>query len=642
MVRLLGPLELVLAGTSLELASRLERAILATLALQVGRGVTMDAIARCVWGDDPPPTWRNSVHVRMSHLRRRLDDAGARRDLLATAPNGYCLALSPDEVDAVRFEGLVVAGRSLLAAGDAVAASATLQEAFDLWRGDPLPEISSTPAGAGEATRLLELRELAREDHHDAALALGQHQSVIGLIEAGLVDQPLRERRWAQLILALYRAGRQADALRAYQRARVLLIDELGIEPGAELVDLEAAVIAQSTSLDLSTPVTVARVAPPASAPSPEGEDPPLDWAERHQEVPLAGRVEEVGRLGKVWRQVRSDRTAGVVVISGDRGTGKTRLAAELAVHAADDGALVLAGRCVPGVGVAALFEQTTTLGYPPPRADGSGPWASPIEYGAAIFARLGEEVTVRPVLIVLDDLHHVDPLTGHLLGGLVDRPLPVARPWPLLVVAIHRDGVELPKGLVDLYATLRRVRIHEELGVGPLTADAARHLLGERLICLDDPASRPAIDAVVAYTGGSPGALLEMARHLLRTGVVDERGRWAGAFDDLASMGVPDAVRVAMATRLGEAPTGVPSVLAAAAVLGTEFGLGPTAVAAGVDVDECLRLLEEASAARLIEEQAGAAGRYRFLTALERAAVLEQVSESRRSRIAERLAADS
>ena len=127
------------------------------------------------------------------------------------------------------------------------------------------------------------------------------------------------------------------------------------------------------------------------------------------------------------------DHTAGVVVLSGDPGVGKTRVAAEIAVRAAGDGALVLAGRCVPGLGVSALFEQTTTLGYPPPRTDGSGTWASPLEYGAAIFERLGHEATVRPMLIVLDDLHHVDPLTCHLLGGLVDRPLPVARPWPLL-----------------------------------------------------------------------------------------------------------------------------------------------------------------------------------------------------------------
>ena len=213
-----GRSKLVVAGTSVELASRLERAILATLALRAGRSVAMDTIARSVWGETPPSTWRNSLHVRMSHLRRRLDEAGARGDLIRTAPDGYALALTPDEVDAERFEQLVSEGRRLLAAGDAGTASATLQEAFDLWRGEPLPEIAGTPSGAGEVTRLLELRELAFEEHHDAALALGQHQAVIGLIEAGLVDQPLRERRWAQLILALYRGwppGRCAPRLPA-------------------------------------------------------------------------------------------------------------------------------------------------------------------------------------------------------------------------------------------------------------------------------------------------------------------------------------------------------------------------------------------------------------------------------------------
>src|SRR5205823_1617539 len=170
---------------------------------------------------------------------------------IVTAATGYSLALAPDAVDAARFERLAAQGRTLMASNDAAGASAILGEALALWRGAALADFVDEEFARGECTRLEELKASAVEQRLQADLALGRHEEVIAELEVLIVDYPLREALRALQMLALYRCGRQADALRAFQTAREVLGEEVGLEPGPELQRLEAAILAQDPSLDL-------------------------------------------------------------------------------------------------------------------------------------------------------------------------------------------------------------------------------------------------------------------------------------------------------------------------------------------------------------------------------------------------------
>ena len=218
------------------------------LALAGGRPVPRHELAEAVWAGDPPDSARKGLQVLASRLRKRVGD-----DLLLTEDDGYGLAIEPDAVDALRFERLLDEARGCTEPSEALA---LVDEALALWRGEPVVELGDGDLGRSTRDRLVGLRLVAEEDRFDLALALGRHLEVVVDLEASLADERLRERRWRQLMVALYRSGRQADALRAYQRARRALVDELGVEPGAELKALEAAVIRHDPDLDLGPRVT--------------------------------------------------------------------------------------------------------------------------------------------------------------------------------------------------------------------------------------------------------------------------------------------------------------------------------------------------------------------------------------------------
>ncbi len=251
-IRLLGPLEVEVHGGAVALPARKERALLVALALHPARPVGRHTLAAALWDHALPEGWAKGLQVNVSRVRRRLGEAGMADpgQVLAFRQDCYVLDVAPDQVDGHRFEALVTEARSLLADQPAQA-HARLDAALALWRGDPLVDIADTSAGRGDAARLRELHHGAVEDRFEADLTLGRHQSTVGPLEAALAQEPLRERRWGQLMIALYRCGRQGDALRAYQRARTVLGEELGLEPGPTLRRLEAAVVAQDPALDL-------------------------------------------------------------------------------------------------------------------------------------------------------------------------------------------------------------------------------------------------------------------------------------------------------------------------------------------------------------------------------------------------------
>ena len=242
--RILGALEVVDDDRPLTLGAPQQRAVLAVLLLHRGEVVSIDRLIDALWGERPPGSATKAVQVYVSNLRKALGDG-----LLVTRGRGYVLEAEGAQLDADRFQARVSEGRDALAEGDPQLASARLREALALWRGPALADFAFEPFAQGEAARLEEERLAALEDRIDADLALGRHTALIGELEALVREHPLRERLQAQLMLALYRSGRQADALERYQRARRKLIDELGIEPGRELQELERSILAQDPEL---------------------------------------------------------------------------------------------------------------------------------------------------------------------------------------------------------------------------------------------------------------------------------------------------------------------------------------------------------------------------------------------------------
>src|ERR687888_168387 len=248
-VRLLGPVEVWRGGARVPLSAAKQRMIVAVLAPRVGEGVSLGVLIDRLWGGRPPRTAQKAVQVYVSELRKLVEsDPRAPRVIVSQHP-GYRLIAAPDELDLRRFERLWDTGREALAAGDAGAAREPLSDALALWRGPPLAEFRYEDAFSTDIGRLEEMHIGCLEDRIEADLRCGRHASVIGELEALVREHPLRERLCGQLMLALYRSGRQAEALAAYGRARATLVEELGIDPSPDLLRLQRQVLAQDAAL---------------------------------------------------------------------------------------------------------------------------------------------------------------------------------------------------------------------------------------------------------------------------------------------------------------------------------------------------------------------------------------------------------
>jgi YVTN family beta-propeller protein len=280
---ILGPLEVCRSGCVLPLGGPRQRAVLALLLLEANRVVSMDRLAEEVWGGHPPEGWATTLQTYVFHLRRALDPGRARGavgDVLVTRGRGYLLRISREHLDAAVFQDGFTAGRAALDAGRYAEAAGTLRQALGLWRSGVLADLADYAFTRPEAARLEELRLAALEARIDADLALGRHDALTGELEQLTAEYPLRERLHGQLMLALYRCGRQAEALGAYRRARDLLAGELGIDPGEPLRRLHASVLAQDSALDWSdsrqSPAGAHRagVGLPAASPAPRRRGP--------------------------------------------------------------------------------------------------------------------------------------------------------------------------------------------------------------------------------------------------------------------------------------------------------------------------------------------------------------------------------
>jgi DNA-binding SARP family transcriptional activator len=274
-VRLLGPIEIRLEDRPIELGPRKQRAVLAMLALELGHTVSADRLSQGLWGDEPPASAGKMVQSYISQLRRLFDGDGAR---IVTRSRGYELQLDGGEVDAVCFERLLGERRP--------------REALALWHEEALADLADEPFAAAEIRRLDELRLRAAETAIDADLEAGCHADVIGELERLIAQEPLREHLHAQRMLALYRSGRQADALEAYRDARSALVEEVGVEPGAELRGLHDGVLGQDPALDLA--------AAPEPAPAPAPRPPPGRRTHRLLLVAAAVLVAGVAAFGLI------------------------------------------------------------------------------------------------------------------------------------------------------------------------------------------------------------------------------------------------------------------------------------------------------------------------------------------------------
>jgi DNA-binding SARP family transcriptional activator len=246
--RILGPLALLDEdGNSVPLGGRRERTLLATLLLEANQVVSRDRLIDALWGDRPPETASNALQVHVSKLRRALTDHQGNAGPLRTESPGYVLRTSPGDLDAERFETMVT---DSLPGDKPELLSATLRTALALWVGPVLDGIELDASWRSDITRLEELRSSVLERRIEADLALGRHRELVGELEALVKAHPWREKLTGQLMLALYRSGRQADALGAYSRTRQVLVEEHGIDPNPALQELQMAILNQSPELD--------------------------------------------------------------------------------------------------------------------------------------------------------------------------------------------------------------------------------------------------------------------------------------------------------------------------------------------------------------------------------------------------------
>jgi DNA-binding SARP family transcriptional activator len=615
--RLLGSLEVAERDRSLVLGGGKQRAVLADLLLHANAVVPVERLIDDLWGASPPATVAKSVQVYVSRLRKVLGEGR-----LVTRSPGYVLRVDPSELDVARFEALVGEARG---AAPEVAA-VRLREALALWRGPPLADLAYEPFARAEIARLEELRLVALELRFDAELATGRHAELVGELEALVAEHPLREGLHRRLMLALYRSGRQAEALEVYRRTRRVLVEELGVEPGRALQELERAILTQDPALDLPSGPT----APAAGT------------------AVFVGRERELQRLGAALADAFAGRGA-IALVQGEPGIGKSRLAEELVRDAQARGARVLVGRCWEAGGAPAYWPWVQAL-RTYIRDDEPDTLRARLGAGGAELARLLPELSpvVResaaadddgarfrlfeavsaflrlaaerePLVVVLDDLHAADEPSLLLLRFLA-REIAGSR---VLVVGAFRDvDPTMRNPLSAAVAALVREPGTLQLALRGLSEpDSTRYI---ELATGTQPSSHLA-RAIHAETEGNPLFVSEVVRMLDAELLLSQPD---------AHLRIPEGVRAVIGQRVERLSAPCRGLLVPACVLGREFELDVLERLGGLPRGELFDALDEAMSERVIGDVPGSPGRLRFGHALIRDTLYDGLTAARRMQL--------
>lgn len=614
----LGRVGMAVDGVEVRVAGRRERSVLALL-LAARRGVvTADRLIDDIWGAAPADSAPASLHVAVSRLRGLVEPDRAPRatpQLLVSSGTGYALLVAPDRVDAEAFAGLVDAAHAAIGSGRPAEALDLCDHAERTWTGRPFGDEVESDLVDAERRRLEDLRLVGLELRAEAQLALGRHTLVTGELEGLVAAHPFRERLWQHYALALYRSQRQADALDALRRARVLLREELGVDPSPELRRLEADLLAQAPGLAGPPVATGAEPAPLAKLePEPSG---------------LVGRDDALDQLRRSLTRTLEDGQGHTVVVSGEAGIGKSRLATEVAVLAERAGAQVLWGRCHEADVSPAYWPWVPVVqelvGTHPPReiaelldasagttAGDAG--AAALRTYDAVSRLVASAARERPIVLLLEDVHWADTASLQLLSYAAET----LRGQRVLIIATSRTADAPAEPLQACLAALGRASAERILLQG-LDPDQVHLLVAD----LTGSAVDDELAAVVAErTDGNPFFVIELVRLLEASRRLDAAGA--------RQVDVPHGVQDVLRLRLARLPEAVRSLLGVAAVAGRGFHLDLLAEVANRGPDETLDLLDAAVAAHAVEE-GDAPGHYRFTHALVRETLYASLSLARR-----------
>ena len=665
-IRILGPVQAWRGDQRLALGGPRQLRLLAFLVLQANRAVSTDAIIDAVWGPGRSDT-DNRLQMAIARLRKSLEPlAGDAGPWLQTVSGGYLLSIPRDELDADVFERAVRSGTQVLETGAAAQAADVLAGALALWRGPPLAEVAFEDFAQAEIRRLEEVRMRALEGRIDAELQPGRQADLIGELESLVLAQGATNERLAgQLMLALYRCGRQADALDVYHRVRTALASELGLEPGPALKALQLEILEQAASLEapqgVAQPEGGIGEAPVVTPPMPIRLLPygPTVFANRRRERhALAGVLDEAANHGPR-----------AVLVTGEPGIGKTRLVSEFAEQARSDGVLVLAGRCEDGLSLpyqpfvealehlvahaprALLQRHVAEYGDSvarlvpalADRATGAPPaTAEPSESERYVLFRAIEGLLAaaaaaahQPLLMVIEDLHWAEPPTLTLLRRLLSSP----RRWALVIVSTCRVGGlgedhPVRALLADLHREPNVLRL-DLSGLG--SADVVELVRG----IADTPpgtADDGLADALRTTANGNPFFITELVRGLAETGaLVSEHGRVRLTDGADPAANLPVSITETLARRLRRVDADTRRCLGPAAVIGEEFDFD--LVTEIVDVSSPLDAVETAVRDTILIQMPGRPARYRFAHQLMQRYLYGELGPARQTELHRKIA---
>lgn len=657
--RLLGPLEVFERDQPLALGGRRNRTLLALFLLSPNQVLSVDRLSEDLWSGHPPDTAGAAIRVHVTNLRRSLKLSTANRStgpsLVARRP-GYVMQVELDHIDAHRFERLVERGRSAVTGSPAQAAT-MLAQALAMWHGPALLEVRDQSFAREEVVRLEELRIEATEHRIDAELLSGKHAEVISDLEVLTLKHPLRERLAGQLMLALYRSGRQGEALRTYSHLRSALVEELGLEPSRDLQELEQAILLQRHELDAG--LNWLSFSPSTNRPVQVRVPEPLPGSLRVAcQGPIAGRSQELAALRDAWLAATASQSQPglrTIVVQGSAGIGKSRLVAEFGSSVHQEGAQILFGRCdevplVPYQPFVEAFGEQVQRSADETFLRRVGPWGSELfellpELGRLMpwleprrlheprgdrlrlfdaIARLLEAIAgAKPTLLIIEDLHLTDDVTALLLQYLARA----ASPMPLLVILTLRDSSAQPRPLDNALAMLSREARGRTLHLEGLDIAAVRLLLDNHVA---DAVSDRSARQLREITEGNPLFILELTEELSKSGELQEFER----SPRLTPLPVPKTVLHIIRGHLDRLNRKTRHVLEQAAVIGHRFNMSLLSQVSGTGDEVLLDVLDNGVDVGVLDETLDSFDDYVFTHTLFREALFAGLTSNRRVRV--------